>query len=135
MKTYISYLMGAENITDNELLDLGVEIVETKNDGDRALKISETKLPAYIELIKTKLTNGFWNEVVGEEKIIFIFKLKDGSVKEYVLSEDNESEISKLCSDFTGEPAEKTSNVYKYISGNAFYRECMMEHYSSLIAR
>ena len=127
--------MGAENITDKNLIDLDIEIVETKDDGDRTLKIPEERLLDYIELIKSKLTNGFWNEVVGEKEIIFIFKLKDGSTKEYKLFLDNEKEISKLCSEFTNEPLEKTANVYKYISGNKFYQDFMMEYYSDLINR
>ena len=132
---YLSFLMGAENITDNDIAVLGVEIVETKEDGDKTLKIPTEKLPWYIELIKTKLDNGFWNEIVGDKEIIFIFKFKDGSIKEYKLSTENEAEISKLCSEFANAPQDKTANVYKYISANKFYHDFMMEHYKEMIAR
>lgn len=127
--------MGAENIQDDQLTALGVEIVEKDSDGDRKLKIPSEKLPQYINLIKTGLTPGFWNESVGAEEIIFIFKFEDGAIKEYKLSPENEKEISELCSQFNGDPLEKTANVYKYISGNAFYRGFMMEHYSGMINR
>src|SRR3989344_2293331 len=113
---YLSYLMGADNITNGDITALSIEIVEIKKDGDRTLKIPENKLSLYIELIKTKLEKGFWNEIVGAKEIIFIFKFKDGSIKEYRLSPANEEEIDKLCTEFNHEPPEKTLNVYKYIS-------------------
>lgn len=136
MKTiYLSYLMGADNITNGDITALSIEIVEIKKDGDRTLKIPENKLSLYIELIKTKLEKGFWNEIVGAKEIIFIFKFKDGSIKEYRLSPVNEEEIDKLCTEFNHEPPEKTLNVYKYISDNKFYHDFMLEHFADLINR
>ena len=135
MSHYLSYLMGAEKIWDKDLVDLGIGIEETMADGDRTLKIPEEKISQYIELIKAKLDSGFWNEVIGEKEIIFIFRFKDGSIKEYRLSPENEQEIDKLCASFNNEPADKTANVYKYISDNKFYHDFMMEHYADLINR
>ena len=135
MSYYLSYLMGAENIKDKDLVDLDINIEETKSDGDRCLKIPADKLPQYIQLIKDRLDNGFWNEVVGEQEVIFIFKFKDASTEEYRLSLENEQEIDKLCAEFNNEPSEKTVNVYKYISYNKFYHDFMMEHYADLINR
>lgn len=132
---YLSYLMGAENIEDKDLLDLGINIEKKMADGDRTLKIPEDKLSQYLELIKIKLNNGFWNEVIGEKEIIFVFKLKDGSIKEYKLSPENEQEVDNLCAELNNEPPEKTANVYKYISDNKFYHDFMMEHYADLINR
>ncbi|MBP9822393.1 MAG: hypothetical protein KBC81_03065 [Candidatus Pacebacteria bacterium] len=130
MNYYLSYLMGAGNITDEQLAGLGVEIVEKKK-----LKIPAEKLQEYIDLIKTGLSPGFWNEVVGSEEIIFVFKFKDETIKEFELSIDNEAEIAKLCSEFANESPDKTKNVYKYISENSFYHDFMIEHYSSMINR
>src|SRR3989344_6064565 len=135
MGHYLSYLMGAEKIWDKDLVDLGIGIEETMADGDRTLKIPEEKISQYIELIKAKLDSGFWNEVIGEKEIIFIFRFKDGSIKEYRLSPENEQEIDKLCAAFNNEPADKTANVYKYISDNKFYHDFMLEHYTDLINR
>ena len=131
----LSYLMGAENIEDKELTDLDIQIEGKTPDGSRLLKIPEEKLSQYIELIKNKLTNGFWNEIIGEKEIIFIFKFKDGSIKEYQLSPENEQEIDNLCAEFNNEPPDKTANVYKYISDNKFYHDFMMEHYADMINR
>ena len=127
--------MGAENIQDAELEDLGVKIKDRTSDGDRMLVIPDDKLSRYVEFIKVKLANGFWNEVIGEKEIIFIFKFKDGHIKEYKLSPDNEREIDKLCAEFNNEPPDKTANVYKYISDNKFYHDFMMEHYEDMISR
>jgi len=131
----LSYLMGGENIQDKELEDLGVKIADRNLEGDRMLKISEKELARYVELIKTKLVNGFWNEIIGANEIVFIFKFKDGSIKEYKLSPDNEQEIDKLCAEFNNESSDKTANVYKCIADNKFYHDFMMEHYSNMIKR
>ncbi len=132
---YLSYLMGADTVTDSDITSLGIIVENTDQDGDYSLKILAEKLSQYIDLVKAKLNEGFWNEIVGAEKIFFIFKFKDGSVQEHILSLDNEAEISKLCSEFNGDPLEKTANVYRYISGNKFYQDFMMEHYVDLINR
>ena len=135
MSYHLSYLMGAENIEDKELESLDIKIEDRTSDGDRMLKIPEEKLLQYIELIKNKLTNGFWNEMIGAEEILFIFKFNDGNIKEYELSPENEQEIDKLCAEFNNEPPNKNTNVYKYISDNKFYHDFMIEHYSDMINR
>ena len=132
---YLSYLMGAENITDNDIETLGASVEQKMPDGDRTLKIPQDNLPIYVQLIKDKLNNGFWNEVIGTKEILFIFKLKDGSIKEYSLNPENEKEIDNLCAKFNNEPEGKTKNVYKYISENSFYHDFMLEHYSDLVNR
>ncbi len=135
MENYLSFLMGADNVEDGQLEALSIKIEEKDSDGDRKLKIPSEKLAEYFELIKSGLSSGFWNEVVGSEEIVFIFKFKDGGIKEYKLSSENEKEISELCTQFNNDPLEKTANVYKYISENNFYHDFMIEHYSNLINR
>ncbi|OGY09893.1 MAG: hypothetical protein A2700_00775 [Candidatus Blackburnbacteria bacterium RIFCSPHIGHO2_01_FULL_44_64] len=135
MSQHLSYLMGAEEITDTELKDLNIEIVGKTETGSRKIKIPTEKLPQYLELIKAKLTEGFWNEVVGEKKIIFVFKFKDGSIKELVLSPETEAEIAKLCSELNDEKPEDTANVYKYLSEDDFYHDFVLEHYQDMINR
>ena len=112
MSQFLSYLMGAEGIQSQELEDSNVEIVKTEGES-RMLKIPQENLSQYIELIKEKLSNGFWNEIIGEKEIIFIFKFKSGEVKEIKLSKETEAEIDKLCAEFNNEPPDKTANVYK----------------------
>src|SRR3989338_2197362 len=135
MNTHLSYLMGAEEISDKELLDLDIEIAGRTGSRHRMLKISDKMLPRYVEVVKEKMTPGFWNEIVGEREIIFIFKFKDGAIKEYKLSPENEQEISDLCESFNNEPPRKAANVYKYLSENKFYHNFMREHYRDMIER
>ena len=127
--------MGAEKIGDDELKNLGVEIENKNAEGHRELKIPEEKSAGYIELIKSKMDNGFWNEVIGEKEIIFIFKFKDSRVEEYKLSLENEQKIDGLCAEFNNELPEKTANVYKYLSENNFYHDFMLKHYANMINR
>ena len=131
---YLSYLMGAKDIQDQELGDLDIEIKKT-DDGDRMLNIPQESVSRYMDLIKAKLTPGFWNEAVGEKEILFVFKFKDGSLKESKLTEDTEGEIDKLCAQFANESPDKTANVYKFISENDFYKDFMLAHYSTQINR
>jgi hypothetical protein len=127
--------MGANDIQDKMLQDLGIEILGKSESGSRKLKIPATSVTNYYSLIKDKLPKGFWNETIGDKNIKFIFKFKDGVIKEYLLSPDNENEIGNLCSNFSGDSTDKTANVYKYISGNDFYRDFMIKYYSNLVNR
>lgn len=127
--------MGAGAISNKELEDLSIEIVEVTESGSRKLKIPQERVAEYIELVKSKLAPGFWNEIVGSDEIKFIFKLNDNSIKEYSLSSENEVEIDKLCAELNNEQPDKIANVYKYISENDFYHDFMVEHYSNLINR
>ena len=127
--------MGAEKISDSELTGVGVEIKKVNADGSRELVIPENRLEEYFELVEEKLEMGFWNEVVGAERIIFLFKLLGGEVKRYVLSPDSEQQIDALCAEFNNESSDNTANVYKYISENDFYHDFMMENYADMINR
>ena len=43
----------------------------------RKLKIPAANLSAYLYLVRSGLNPGFWNEVIGAQEIIFVFKFKD----------------------------------------------------------
>ena len=126
---YLSFLMGAQTISNEDLIHLGVEIVHVSKSGSRGLLIAEQSLQGYRELIRSKLTAGFWNEIVGRSEIYFQFKLGDGTTKEFTYSEDNEDEIARLCSDLNDDPLEKTSDIPLYLSGNLLYRELLVRHH------
>lgn len=132
---YLSYLMGAEKIDDKDLTNLDIDIVEKTDSESRKLKIPSEKVEGYKNLIREKMTPGFWNEFLDENGIHFIFKFKTGEIKEYILSPENEQEIDKICAELNNEPPEKTANVYKYISDNNFYHDFMMKHYKEMIER
>ena len=134
---YLSYLMGVENedVKERDLEALGIEVVNKPTLGPYKIKIPDRVVEKYKSLVRDKLVSGYWNEFVGEKEIGFIFKFKDGTIKEYVLEPENELEISLLCSEFNGDAPEKTAIVYKYLSENDFYHDFMLEHYRDQIER
>ena len=71
---HLSYLMGADEISDEELKALGIEIAGRKSE-IRMLKILDKILTRYIEVVKAKMMPGFWNEIVGVSEIYHDFML------------------------------------------------------------
>lgn len=132
---YLSYLVGAENIKDQDLFGLGVEIADKTESGSRKLKIPKEAIEKYKNLIKEKMASGFWNEFLDENAIYFIFKFENGDIKEYTLSSENEKEIDGICARLNNETPDKNPNVYKYISDNDFYHDFMVEYYKEMIER
>ena len=125
---YLSYLMGAPEIEDEELMELGIIIAGVSDSGSRKLQIPDDSLKKYEELIRLKMNKGFWNDIVGTTKIIFIFKIED-QVIEMTLTEGNRTEIAKLCSELNGDPIENTSQIFQYLDGNDFYSGFLRQHY------
>lgn len=123
VQEYLSFLMGAAAIPDQELSDLGIEILQGAGSAFRGLLVPASSIAAYKELVRAKITPGFWNDIVGQQEIVFIFKLADGTIKELALSEATRSEIAQLCSSLNNDPLEKTSDMPRYLAGNPFYRE------------
>ena len=124
---YISFLMGASAIPDEELRVVGIEILESVGGDIRKLLIPEGTLDAYKEVIRQKLQPGYWNDVVGRTVIIFMFKMSDGIMRELIYSPENREEISRLCSKMNDDPIEKTADVLRYMAANSFYRDTMVE--------
>ena len=120
---YLSFLMGADAIADHELTNLGVKILKGASTPFRGLLIPEGSLSAYKALIRDKITPGYWNDILGRQEILFIFKLEDSTIRELTLSEATRSEIAHLCSSLNKDPIEKTSDMPQYLAGNPFYRE------------
>jgi hypothetical protein len=120
---YLSFLMGVDAITDADLTDVGVTILERYGAAARGLLVPAASLPRYTALVRDGLIPGFWNEIVGHQEILFIFKLADGAVREIAHSEGTSPEIAQLCSLLNGDPIEKTSDVPRYLAGNPLYRE------------
>ena len=126
---YISLLMGAPGVSDVELTALGVEVIDRFGADVRGLLVPAGSLRAYQQLVREKLEPGFWNDLVGPNEIVFLFKLRDGTLVELTLSESNRREIARLCSSLNGDPIEKTSDLPAYFAANPFYREAMVEYY------
>jgi hypothetical protein len=124
---YLSFLMGASSVSDDELKTLGAEILHGAGTALRGLRIPSRALGSYRELIRAKLQPGFWNDVVGQAAVFFMFKMRDGTIAEFTYSPENREEISRLCSQLNSDPIEKTSNILRYMAANPFYRDTMVE--------
>jgi len=116
-----SYLMGAKDIKDEDLMNLGIEISGKLSSGDRKLIIPADSLVKYEELIVQKMTPGFWNEYIGDEAV-FLFKHKNGEVERLVLGGDAETRIDKLAAEFVGGSWDKQS-VWKWLAENDWYAD------------
>ncbi|MCR4329165.1 MAG: hypothetical protein NUV65_01305 [Candidatus Roizmanbacteria bacterium] len=123
MHNYRSYLMGALKISNDELTALAITVKHIKDSTSRKLFVPKRSLELYKNLIREKLDNGFWNDIVGTDLIYFIFKMPDGTLIEYTYSEENRIAIAKLCTLLNKDPIEKTSNLLAYLAGNEFYTE------------
>ena len=66
---------------------------------------------------------GFWNEMVGREEMFFLFKLRDGTLKEFRYSAETRDEIARLCTELNKDPVKRTSDMPRYLASNPFYRE------------
>ena len=123
---YLSFLMGAAAISDEELVDLGIEVVRGAGSPFRGLLVPGGSLGAYKALVREKLTPGFWNDIVGRQEILFVFKLADGTIEEFTYSEANREQIARRCTSLNRDPIEKTSDLLRYLAGNPFYRELLV---------
>ena len=120
---YLSFLMGVDAVTDDDLTDVGVKILKRHGDTARELLVPSAGLAPYTALVRERLSPGFWNEIVGFREILFTFKLPDSTVVELALSESNAPQIAQLCSSLNGDPLEKTSDVLGYLAENSLYRD------------
>jgi hypothetical protein len=86
-------------------------------------------LPRYRQLIREKLTPGFWNETAGIEEVFFQFKLSSGELIELCYSPGTQEEIAQLCSRLNREPIDEIREIPSYLARNRFYRDLMVEHF------
>jgi len=123
LNEYLSFLMGVDAITDDNLTDVGVKILQRHGATARELLVPSASLASYTTLVREQLSPGFWNEIVGSREILFIFKLADSTVIEFALSESTAPQIAQLCSSLNGDALEKTSDVLGYLAENSLYRD------------
>ncbi|MBF8249983.1 MAG: leucyl-tRNA synthetase, leucyl-tRNA synthetase [Candidatus Levybacteria bacterium] len=127
-----SYLMGGEDIRDEDLRELGIKILNRTEKGYREIEIPKAKIKEYEKLIERKMTPGFWNEYVAEN-IVFNFKFKDGRIKRFVLDSNNEEEIDKLGAEFNGKVWTEKSSVWKWVAENDTYTDLIIHDEPGII--
>ena len=124
----LSYLMAAPSISDSELEQLGVQVLE-RTTRARGLLIPASSLQEYRQLVRENLQPGFWNEVASPDEIVFAFKHRDGTLEEFRYPSADSPRISQLCASLNDDPIELTSDIPRYMASNAFYRDLMRAHY------
>lgn len=110
-----SYVMGIDNI--EKLKQNNFEIKSFGN--NYGVIFDDNKIELFEKYICETLENGFWNEYLGKDKV-FIFKFKNGEIKKFILNNDNEKEILKLCQEFAECEFE---SIDKMLRDNNFYAE------------
>lgn len=130
-RDYLSILMGAPSLSEIELQRAGVTVVERYGENVLGLLVPSGSVAGYKELVRDCLQPGFWNDLVSTEEIVFIFKLRDGTVKEYALDGENRAEIAALCSALNGDPLARTLDLANYFAANPFYRDVMVAHHGA----
>jgi len=108
-----SYIMGIDNVDKLENNNFQLE----SYGNNYGVSFVDDKLNIFEEYIYETLKKGFWNEYLGKEKV-FIFKFKNGEIKKYILNDDNEQEILKLCCEFANCEFE---SINKMLRDNSFY--------------
>ncbi|PIU24600.1 hypothetical protein COT12_00185 [Candidatus Berkelbacteria bacterium CG08_land_8_20_14_0_20_39_8] len=123
---YRSYLMGASDISDQDLEKLNIKIVQKLESDVRKIEIPKESIAKYEELITEQLSAGFWNEYVGE-RIVFIFKHKDNMVERLEYTNRNIDRINKLSAEFTNDASGKTI-ITNWLDNGAdgYYQEYLL---------
>jgi len=128
---YISLLMGAPTVTEAELEEAGVRVLERFGPNLLGLLVGPgaDRVERYKQLVRERLEPGFWSDLVSQDEIVFVFKLADGTIEELTLTDENRGQISLLCSELNGDPLEQTSDLPRYFAANPFYRPVMVACY------
>ena len=117
-----SVLMGFDNIHSEELVSLGIKEVWPADKNHKYIEIPENSLPAFEKLIREKMTPGFWNEYITHQRVIFIFKDKNGLVERLELTPGTDNKINRLSAIYNNEPEPKGS-VWNWLPDVPFYKE------------
>jgi len=121
-----SYLMGAADITDEDLKRLGIVILGAEKGGDRKIEIPEKSISQYERLVAQKMTPGFWNEYFFKDTV-FLFKHKNGKIQRIILDLQNEGKIDDLAAKFCGEKLSRIG-VWGWLAENSFYTDLIIHN-------
>ena len=122
-----SFLMGREKISEDDLKRINIKIVEKTKDGFLKILIPNENIDEYKNLVREKMSCGFWNEFSTKNNFYFIFKHQDGKIEEFELNKDTNDIIDNYGMTFNNEEPNKTpENVYSWLAKNDFYKDLLI---------
>ncbi len=117
-----TYIMGQKNITESDIASLGGRVEPVTNSGHLCVEFPVAKAAEFEELINEKMEPGFWNEYLTNEKVVFIFKYKDGGLERFELSDDNAHQICVLGNQFNNQPEpQPDETAWQWLENNSWY--------------
>lgn len=117
-----SILMGFKDISKRDLDALGIREVRAAKKTQRFIEIPEKSLSMFEKLIAKKMTPGFWNEYVGQGKVVFLFKDKKGVIERMELTLETDQRINHLSAAYNNQP-EPRGSTWDWLSNVPFYAE------------
>ncbi len=132
--TAISYIMGQGEITLSDIEAIGGKIEQITPAGHLCVTFPLENAAEFEKLVTNKMTPGFWNEYLGSEKPVFIFKHKDGKTERFELDDTTEEKIRKLGNRFNNNQDDNPKeNVWDWLKGNSWYANSPQLHSSFII--
>lgn len=98
-----TYIMGQQNIDSADVEAIGGRVDSINESGHMCVEFPVSKFKEFEDLISNKMESGFWNEYLTNEKVVFIFKHKDGRLERFALNDDNAHEILALGHEFNNQ--------------------------------
>ncbi len=119
-----SYIMGQKNITQEDVTLLGGRVDSVTDSGHLCIEFPISKCEHFEKLIVDKMEQGFWNEYLTNDEIIFLFKEKNGEIKRFVLGDDNAHEICVIGNRFNEQPKPlQSETAWSWLANNEWYAQ------------
>ncbi len=119
-----SFVMG---VSEEDMINLGVEIVEKTDNGFFKILIPQEKIDSYASFIRERMNPHFWNEFSTPKGFHFIFKHKNGKIEELDLNADTNDLIDRYGMTFNDKLVQSPAqNVYSWLAENSFYKDLLI---------
>ena len=117
-----SYIMGQQNITEDDIFEIGGTVDNRTEAGHLCVEFPVSKADDFERLITDNMETGFWNEYLTNEKVVFIFKHKDGYIERFEFNDSNASQICALGNKFNNLPEPAPNETpWQWLANNSWY--------------
>ncbi len=113
---YYTFVMGMDASVER-LKEYGFEI---ERDGSNyMIAFPEEQAGRWEQFAGERLEEGYWNEYLAGDRVVFLFHLPEG-IRRYEVLEYENDEVLALCEKLCGC---QFGSIYNMLSGNHFYRD------------